>query len=452
MVGIAQRFARFAGSDIDFPVAARSLAVDGITDAIGCMLAGAREPLAQKLRAIVPIVSEPQGLLIAPCPVWGDWTSPADAAFLGATLDHALDYDDVNHPGMTHPSTIMVPTLLAASAVAPKATGRDLVRAYLIGIELLGKLGALLNPALFERGWHPTPTLGPPVVALAASTFLGLDEPQTVAALGLAATGSGGLRANFGTMTKPYHAGQAARTGLTAALLARKGYTSSPEAFEHRYGYLTLFGGGKVNAAAMGAPGSAPEILSPRGLDIKPYPACAAGQPVIEAGIVLHRQSGGATVRRATIRTGAPTLMPMIHRQPAEPLEGKFSLPFCLAAALIDGEVKIDTFTAGRIADPALRALVDRVDIEIDPTRNDDFYFGVSVTIETEDGARFSHTVPRALGTSNRRLPEAILAQKFRDCAHGTVDPVRAERLWRAFRTIDSDVSVATLAALLAGA
>jgi 2-methylcitrate dehydratase PrpD len=226
------------------PDLARALAVDGIVDSIGCMFAGANQPLAPIVSGIVPRVAKPEGLLHAPCPVLGGYTTPADAAFLGATLTHALDYDDVNYPGLTHPSTILVPALLAAAAEAPHVSGRALVTAYIAGVEALGKLGRMLNPGLFERGWHPTPTLGPPVVAIATATMLGLDEARIVAAMGIAMSSSAGLRANFGTMTKPYHAGQAARAGLIAALLARDGFTSSGEALQHRHGYLALFGGG----------------------------------------------------------------------------------------------------------------------------------------------------------------------------------------------------------------
>jgi 2-methylcitrate dehydratase PrpD len=444
--------ARFAtqAHDGNLPDLARSLATDGMIDSIGCLFAGAGQPLASIVAGIVPRIASPEGLLRATCPVLGGFAAPADAAFFGATLTHALDYDDVNYPGLTHPSTILVPALLAAAAEAPHATGRALVTAYVVGVEALGKLGRMLNPGLFERGWHPTPTLGPPVVAIATAAMLGLDEVRTIAAMGIAMSSSAGLRANFGTMTKPYHAGQAARAGLIAALLARDGFTSSDEALGHRHGYLALFGGGQSSHPDPGIPGDPLEILSERGLEIKPYPACAAGQTVIEAGMILHHQIAGRPIASVIVRTGAPTMMPMIHRQPSTPLEGKFSLYYCVAASLLRGHVTIASFDEASIRAPDIATLIVRTRIVIDDARRDDYYFGVDLEVELDDGERLTCSIPRAKGTIARRIQDGELRAKFDDCTRERMSPEKSSRVWQAFRAIDTDVAVSELSALLA--
>lgn len=449
----ASAFARLAvrARTGGFPDEARSLAVDGITDCIGCLFAGAAQPVAQKIATIIARGDEPHGSLVAPCPVIGGYTTPADAALFGATLAHALDYDDVNYPGLTHPSTIIVPALLAASSFAPHLTGRNMITGYICGVELLGKIGAVLNPQLFERGWHPTPTLGPPTVAFAVAGLLGLPQAQTVNALGIAVSASAGLRANFGTMTKPLHAGQASRAGLVAVILAREGFTASPDAIEHAFGYFSLFGSGPVDPVALASPGCPLEILTDRGLEIKPYPACAAGQPAIEAAIELHAMVNGRHIDHIVVRTGEPTMLAMIHDRPADPLQGKFSLPFCVAAGLARGDVRIDTFSDSGIADPAIVSLIDRITVEVDDARRLDYYFGVDITVILSDGKCLHRQVPRARGTVARRLPDEDLHRKFRDCALQSVDEERATELFVAFRALDSTVEVARLAALVAG-
>lgn len=434
------------------PEEALALALDGITDSIGCLFAGSTEPLAGYAALLVPRVGASQGGLIAACPVLGGYTSAQDAAFYGATLSHALDYDDVSYPGLTHPSTILAPALLAAAALQPERTGRDLLFAYVCGVELLGKLGGLLNPDLFERGWHPTPTLGPPVVAYAAATFLGLSYAEIVAALGIAASASAGLRANFGTMTKPLHAGQASRAGLSAAILARAGFTASADVFEHSYGYFACFGSPDLAASAMPVPGEPLEILSARGLEIKPYPACAAGQPAIEAGLALHARVAGRAIRRVIVRTGAPTMMPMIHDRPREPLHGKFSLPYCVAVALVTGKVTIDSFSAEALDDAAVGSMMDRISVEIDSDARDDFHFGVRIELHLEDGHILVESVARAKGTISRRLSETELAAKFDDCTSKVIEAGQSRRVWNACRALTDSTLPVELSAMLANA
>lgn len=452
-MSFARMFARFVAENRgrSFPEQARRLAVDGVTDAVGCMFAGSTQPVAAKVRGIIALSPEPTSTLTTPCPATGSFTTPADAALFGATITHALDYDDVNHPGFAHPSAIIVPALMALSPIA-RTGGQDLVTAYVCGVEMLGKLGRVVNPGLFEAGWHPTPALGPIAVATAAASLLRLGEEQTVTALSIAASAAAGLRANFGTMTKPLHAGQASRAGTVAALLARGGFNAAHDALDHRFGYFALFGlpGAECIQDSV-KPGKDLELITERGLEIKPYPACAAAQPTIEAGIRLHQELAGRGVRRVTVRTGQPTMLAMIHDRPATPLQGKFSLPYCLAQAIRNGRCVIDSFSSACVEDPGITGTMDAVSIEIDDSLRRDYYFGVSVRAETDDGSVLRAEVPRAKGTNGRPLSESDVAAKFHDCTHGAIDERVSVDLLAMLRGLDSDSPALTLVRRIAG-
>ncbi len=446
-MSFARTFAQFVADNHGrpFPEQARRLAVDGVTDAVSCMLAGAAQPVAAAMRQVIALSAEPTHTMAVPCPATGGYTTPADAAFYGATITHALDYDDVNHPGFAHPSTLIVPALLALSPAA-EASGQDLITAYICGVEMLGKLGGLVNPGLFEVGWHPTPALGPIAVATAAASLLRLSTAQTVAALSIAASAAGGLRANFGTMTKPLHAGQASRAGVVAALLASQGFSAADDAFGHQFGYFSLFGATPQESGGYTVrPGQDLEILSERGLEIKPYPACAAGQAAIEAGLRLHRELAGRGVRQVIVRTGQPTMLAMIHGTPSTPLEAKFSLPYCLAQAIVAGWCVLGSFSQASIKDPDILQVLERVQVEVDDGRRRDYYFGVSVRAEADDGSVVTADVPRAKGTVGRPMSEADTAAKFRDCAMGSLSEDAVAPLLAMLRSLDAPAPAAAL-------
>ncbi|HSW17613.1 MAG TPA: MmgE/PrpD family protein [Ramlibacter sp.] len=449
---LARAIARQASKELRpaFPAAARRLAADSITDFAGCLLAGSVQPAAAMLRTLAPLADAPSGLLDVPCPGWRGYTTAADAALYGGALSHMLDFDDVSHPAHAHPGTLMLPALFALAA-RTKASGSELVDAYLCGFELFGKLGRALNPAHYEYGWHPTPTLGPLAVALASACLLSLDQDKTAAALGIAASGAGGVRANFGTMTKPLHSGQASRAGLVAALLAAQGFTASSEALEHPFGYFACFsGGGAPDLDALLRSGDSPEILSPYGHALKPYPACAASHPAIEAAILLHGDLEGRAIRAVRISTAALTFKPMIYGQPADELQAKFSLPFCVAAGLVDGDVRIRTFSPARIRDPKLASLIERTTMVVDEEFRDSHEYATGVSVTTIDGQLLERRVPLAQGKPGRRFGEAEIARKFFDCAQeGGWPPAAAHALYDRLRAIDGDRPAAEVAQAL---
>ena len=416
-------FALEVGHD-DIPADGRRKAVDAITDAIACGLAGSVADVARPMLRALGIGAPRLGaatlgsgnvLLLG----LDGTAAPADAALYNGTVIHALDYDDVTHPAYSHPSAVLVPALFALAGGAA-ANGRDVVTAYAVGIEVFGKLGRALNTAHYRAGWHATSTFGSIAAAVAAARLLRLTPRQLSSAIGIAASASSGLRANFGTMTKPLHAGYAARNGVLAAKLAREGFTASDDALTHRFGFAQVFNAGQAirweEFANWGAPF---EIVTEYGLALKPFPSCAATHTAIEAALALRGELDGATDRIRAIRAGVAemSLEPLIHVTPKAPLEGKFSMHYCLAAALVDGTVDLATFTEDKLRDPRLTSLIAKTTMEVDERVRHDSEFASVVTITLDDGRRLEKLVPLAIGKPARWFSRHRLEKKFADCA-----------------------------------
>jgi len=449
---LMQEMAAFATrrSGQAFPELARQRAVDAITDCFGCIIAGSVEDCATILRSTVAFSPAASGHSIASV-LGGGFAAPSDAALCNGAAAHALDFDDTNHPAYAHPSAVLVPALLALAPLS-NATGADIVNAYIIGLEMMGKLGRALNTGHYAKGWHATGTFGAPAAALAAGHLLGLSTDEIEVALSIAASGASGVRANFGSMIKPLHAGLAARTGVTSALLARGGYDAARDAYGHRFGYIATFRGAAEPAVeALRSPGEALEILTPYGLALKPNPACGATHPGIEAAAQLSGVFAVDRIKRVRVGVAEMALNPLIYDRPTTPLEAKFSMQYCVAAALLDGKVNLQTFTTERQRDPVLAGLLQRVDMEVDDRVRHDPEFATFIRIETTDGMIEERGVPLAKGKPERWLSRDELKAKFLDCArHGSADADYATRTFRLLAKLDSPIPAAAIASTLA--
>jgi 2-methylcitrate dehydratase PrpD len=245
--------------------------------------------------------------------------------------------------------------------------GRALTLAYLVGFEVSASLGAALNPEHYARGWHATATLGTLGATAAAARLLGLEAEETRHALGIAASLASGLKENFGSMTKPYHAGHAARNGVLAATLAREGFSASPVALEGPQGFAQVLGGSAPIASAVAGLGERWHLLA-TGIAVKPYPSCALTHATIDALLELRARHGIGPESVAGVEVGVHPTVPgvLIHPDPATPLERKFSMQYCAAAALADGRVDLRSFEDGEIP-PAIRRLMPRVTMVVEP-------------------------------------------------------------------------------------
>ena len=410
----------------DCPDAVLAQTRRAVLDTLGVMLAGATEPVARAVRTVarhdgsVPL-----------CTVVGTRlrASASWAALANGAAGHAHDFDDTSFALLGHPSVPLLSAALA-SAEAETADGAAVALAYIVGFEVDAALGLAVNPAHYTRGWHATSTIGTLGCAAAAARLLGLDATQTRHALGIAASLASGLKENFGSMTKPFHAGHAAQRGVRAAQLARVGLTASDSALEGRLGYLAAFSGAGPEAAALDGLGRRWELTA-SGIAVKPYPSCALTHSAIEALVELrarHRIDPGAV---AAVEVGVNAVVPDVlrHARPTNGLERKFSMQYCAAAALARGALGLADFDDGPVADTAIRELMDRVRMVVDPTLPHQLEQQAwsRVTVRLADGTTFEEKPRGASGHPGAPLSDAELRAKFLACAAPVIGADAAE-------------------------
>jgi len=442
------RLARFA-IDADVPAAARAVAARAFLDTAGVTLAGSAEPVA---RIVQGLAAEEGGHPC--CQVLGTpvRTGAALAALANGAAAHALDYDDMCFVSLAHPSAVLVPAALAAGELAG-ASGAAVLDAYVVGFEVECALGRVMNPRHYTQGWHATATLGTLGAAAAAARLLGLDAEAAGRALAIAASAAAGIKENFGTMTKPLHAGDAARSGVIAALLARRGLTASARAIDGPQGLLVAMAAERQDLGApVIEPGRRWEILE-TGISTKLYPSCAGTHPTLDAVLDLAGRHGIAFADVAAVDVVVDEVTPtiLIYDRPATGLEGKFSLPFCVAAALALGRVGLDTFEAGVLQDPAVVGLMPRVTMRPDPEigRGHPALTQARVSIRLRDGRELTARADGARGYPDRPASAEELARKFADCAGRVLGPRSAARALDALAGIESVADIRDLTAIL---
>ncbi len=411
-------------------------------------LAGADEPASRIVQRVVEQDGE------GPCRVLGTScrASAANAALANGTAAHALDYDDMCFVSLAHPSAPLVAAALAAAEIAG-ASGRALLDAYVVGFEIEGRLGRAMNPRHYQRGWHCTSTLGTIGAAAAAARLLRLDSDAAGHALAIAASEASGLKENFGTMVKPLHAGLAARNGVLAAFLARAGMTASRAAIEGPQGFLKALDGEKTSLDAETADlGSRWEIVD-TGITVKLYPSCAGTHPTLDALLDLKRREDLRAEEIDAIDVGVDPIVPtiLLYDQPSSGLEGKFSMPFCAAAAIVNGRIGIDTFEPAQLRNPAILALQERVTMRVDPTLDAlaPSLTQARVTVRLRDGRVLSASANGARGYPEKPASDDELASKFMSCATQTLSTTHAARTLDVLRDIESLTDVRVLTELL---
>jgi 2-methylcitrate dehydratase PrpD len=431
-MGLTSQVAEFVAKSRweDLPEAAVAAARRAILDCMGVMLAGSADPAARIVRAVAEAEGgRPLCTIIGA----GARTGATWAALANGTAAHALDYDDTNFAMMGHPSAPVLSAALAAGELAT-ADGRALLHAFLLGFEVETTVAEALNPAHYEHGWHATCTLGTLGAAAAAARLLGLDAAETATALAVAASQASGLKENFGTMTKPFHAGHAARSGVLATLLARPGeagarWTASEQALEGPQGFLAVLGAGPLRAEALATLGAPWKILS-TGVAVKPWPSCACTHSIIDHALRLRAEHALDPSAIAEVVVGVNATVPriLIHHRPRTGLEAKFSGEYAAAAALVHGRVGIDSFEDAAVGDPAVRRLLERVRVEVDPAIPGDRerHMWTRLAVRLADGRVVRREPGPVPGHPAVPLPEDVLRAKFADCA-GRVLP--AERV-----------------------
>jgi 2-methylcitrate dehydratase PrpD len=389
-----------------------------ILDCIGVSLAGTKTRINEIVR---DFVIENGGSQVSGIIGGHMKSSPCMAAFANGTIAHALDYDDTNRSMSAHPSVSILPAVLAIGEQR-KVSGEKIIEAYIIGYEIEAKLGLCMNPEHYELGWHSTATLGTFGALAAACKLLGLDEGQVLMAFGIASSLMGGLRRNFGTMTKPLHAGNAAKNGIIAASLAQKGFTSNDQIFEGSKGLFDIFSN-KTDAdlanviAALGNPF---DIIHP-GTNIKLYPCCAFGHAAIDAmfNLIKRHHLSDENIDKVECGVHYRTREVMCYTQPKTSLEGKFSLEYCLAIAIIDNKIGLGQFENKKMNDDRVKETLKRIRIFVHPELKTLESFKnrfAEVTVHTKKGEIFTERVHTPMGTPQNPLSDSELRQKFKDC------------------------------------
>ncbi|MSO93022.1 MAG: MmgE/PrpD family protein [Rhodospirillales bacterium] len=402
----------------------------GVLDCIACILAGTREAVA------VPAVThaiKSAGNGAATIIGFADRASLAGAAFANGTLGHASDYDDVSWSMWGHATAPVLPAVLAV-AESRNLSGLELLVAFLAGIEVEARLGEAAAPMHLDLGWHPTATIGTFGAAVAAAKALRLDAEGIRAAIGIAASRAAGIRENFGTMVKPMHVGFAARDGLEAAMLAAAGVTSSVVAVGGAFGFLDNFAKGhRAAAPVFDRLGKPFDIVSP-GLSYKMYPSCSDTHPSVDGVLDLRHRHKLAPISVRRLRSGvmANVYGNLTYHQPKTATESKFSLEYCIAAAMVRDRLSLTEFEPGALDDPEVRDMMTRTEAWIDPALPKDkvkgFASPASVEIETADGRTFKTVVVDAIGHPEKPMSEGALKTKFEQCAAGTLERRAARR------------------------
>jgi 2-methylcitrate dehydratase PrpD len=417
---------------------------------VGVVLAGAGEPAARLVRRAIRAEG---GLPL--CTVIGTRmrTSPTWAALANGVAGHAHDFDDTNFALMGHPSAPLFAAALAAAEAQP-ADGRAVALGYVIGFEIDGAIGSAMNPEHYTRGWHATSSIGTLGCAAAAARIAGLDVTETRHALGIAASLASGLKENFGSMTKPYHAGHAARNGVWAALLAREGFTSSDTTLDGKQGFTAAFGGTGTLDDALDRLGRVWHCETSR-IAVKPYPSCAMTHPAIDALLELRERERLRPDQIADVEVAVNPVTPDVlrHARPTTGLERKFSMQYCAAAALADGRVDLASFAETEVAEPT-RALMARVRMVVahDLPHDLEQHAWSRVTVRLTDGRTLSVPPRGALGHPDTPLSDTRLREKFLGCAILAIARDEAEGVAEQLEHLEDIPDIRALTSRLAGA
>jgi len=437
----------------DIPEKVRDLAKAHILDALGLALAGAVAPGSRIVQDYVADLG-----CAAVAPVFGTAlrTAPRFAALANGAAIHAHDYDDTcpqhraDRNGGLHATG---PVISAAMAVAGPAgrSGRDVLEAFHVGVEVGCRISHAIDNRHYAGGYHATGTINVFGAAAAVSRLCGADHDTVRTALGLAASHSGGIRENFGTMTKPYHAGHAAEGGTVAAELALRGFTAAKNALEAPRGFFAAAGGGFDPVQVMERLGH-PWAFEDPGIWIKPHPSGALNHPAMTLLRKWVRVEGltPERVKSVRLRTNANVVNTLLHSNPETWLEAKFSLPFNAAVILVKGRAGLAEFTDEVVKAPEIRSMMARIDFAAFDTIESGFTNTTTfVYVALDDGTVLSGRVDYPKGSPQDPMTYDEVAEKFQECADyanwPTDKAARIISLVRDFETL-SDVSALTAA------
>jgi 2-methylcitrate dehydratase PrpD len=380
-------------------------AQDAFVDTYACMLAAADHPTVDAVAASA-LAMDLGGALR--CPLRNEQLNALGYALVGGTQAHALDFDDNYIPAVTHASATLVPAL-SALALVRRASGADVLRAYVFGLEIQGLLGRLINPRHYAIGWHNTATLGTLGVAAACAALMGSGPALTAEALRIATSLCGGAKSQLGSPMKPTHAGLAAMHGLMAARMAEAGMRGSADVFDGPWGFPAMMSHGSAPAPDAVRElhdliQTAPWLIESDGLAAKRFPCCGSTHRSLDGIEALMREHALAiedivSVDLLVPQSNADNLR---FERPTTPNEARFSMHYCAAALMVRGRVSLEDFEPAAVADPAVTGMLPLVHMRAHATLPPD---GASIwsqpavtTLGLTDGRTLSVSVDEPIG------------------------------------------------------
>jgi 2-methylcitrate dehydratase PrpD len=409
----------------DLPSDVVALGKKSILDGIGLALSGAVAQSGEYVRrhlADLNLGEGPSTVIGSPRKV-----APRFAAFANGVGIHADDYDDTQlavakdrvYGLLTHPTAPALPAALAMGE-AMGADGKAVMLAYHLGVEVECKIAEAINPRHYQTGFHSTATCGTFAAASASAKLMGLDLDQTLRALSIAGSQSAGLRENFGTMTKPFHAGHSSECGVAAAQFARYGWTATDKILEAPRGFFRAAGGGYDESAILDKLG-APWTFADPGISIKPHPSGSLTHPGMTEMRRLIREHGIKAEDVVRVRVGTNHNMPnaLIHHRPTNELQAKFSMQFCMAILLLEGRAGLAEFTDETVHRDDVKAMIEKVDFVVDDEAEAAGYDKMTTIIDItlKDGRKVSGRADFGKGSPANPMSYDEVAEKFRETA-----------------------------------
>jgi 2-methylcitrate dehydratase PrpD len=426
----------------DLPAAVRKEATRTFLNWVGCAVGAARqEPVDIAIAALSPFAGQGQATVLGR----KERLDVMNAALMNGISSHVFDYDDTHLRTIIHPAGPVASALLALSEYHP-ISGRDFLHALTLGVEVECRIGNAVYPAHYDAGWHITGTVGPFGAAAAAGKVLGLNQQQMVWALGLAAVQPVGLKEMFGSMTKSFHPGRAAQNGLVAAFLAAKNFTSSDHGLEAKTGWANVLSPSRNWDEIIGKLGQSYQISLNT---YKPFACGVVIHPAIDGCIQLRNQYHltAAQIDKVELRVHPLVLELTGKKTPQTGLEGKFSVYFASAVAIVAGAAGEKQFSDKLVRDPVLVALRDKVTTTIDNSIQAD---QVRIAITLKDGRILDKFVEHVISSVQNPMSAAQLETKFLDLCDGVLSAPQAHKLlglcWNVEK-LDSAAQIAKSAA-----
>lgn len=421
-----------------------------LVDTLGVALAGITDPVVNHVDQWAAVAGS-----TSVCTVWGrtSGASIADAALVNGVRAHALDFDDSLPSLNGHPSAVLWPAILAV-AESTNATGHDTLWAYILGLEVAGKLGRAVGSGHYTKGWHPTATVGVFAATAAAGRLWHLSADQMEIALGIAASQACGLICNFGSMTKPLHVGQAARNGVMSAFLAKSGFTASPSVMDGKRSFIDIYSmsDGEPISTLVKELGVQWEISRP-GIYAKRWPCCYCTYRPIGGVLELLDQHDITADNIIEIRVGFPpgTADALILATPKTGASAKFSTAYVLAALILDRRLSLDTFSDSKIHGPEVRRLMEKItSYDVPDSRVYNANVGYADLMIKTKIKTHQIRVERTPGSPDWPMTDADLKEKFLLCCEPIAGRERSDEILSTVERCDSLSSIKKLMSLLA--